>query len=180
MQRVALDRADAARTSFTHVGGTLRLREADPLHRRMLFAGRVLIPWDRWLRDLFGVSPHMGADEHWKIIGARKSPEETSVAQVSKVVLHLDPLLFVWEYLATTLLVALSEPRSIAEEELEVSLVRRCLATTLSAALSEARHHCSIFFYELQEIEQRASHAAALEAKAVDVAKALRQDLYAS
>ncbi|KAL5979399.1 hypothetical protein ACLOJK_019297 [Asimina triloba] len=71
-------------------------------------------------------------------------------------------------------------PVIIAEEELKASLVRRCLATTLSAALSEARHHCSIFFYELQEIEQRASRAAALEAKAVDVAKALRQDLYAS
>ncbi|KAL5977792.1 hypothetical protein ACLOJK_036815 [Asimina triloba] len=64
----------------------------------------------------------MSADKRQKIIGARKCLEEAGVTQVSKVVLRPNPFPFIWECLATSLLAALSEARSRAEEELEASL----------------------------------------------------------
>ncbi|KAL6012753.1 hypothetical protein ACLOJK_003242 [Asimina triloba] len=129
-----------------------------------------LIMRDWWLGDLFGVSPNMSANECRKVIGAGKCPKEMGVAQVFKEVLRPDSLPFVWECLVNTLSVDLFKARSKAEEELEASLERRYAK---GAAEGE---RC--FFYELQEIEWRANRAIALEAKAVDAANVIHQDLY--
>ncbi|KAL5992507.1 hypothetical protein ACLOJK_013426 [Asimina triloba] len=105
----------------------------------------------------FGVSLNLGADECHKIIGAGKNPKETGVTQV-------------FECLVTTLLAAMSEAHSRAEEELEASL-ELCYAEGVAVA-----ERC--FFYELQKMGQRANRTAALEVKAVDAVKVLSQDLY--
>ncbi|KAL5977767.1 hypothetical protein ACLOJK_036775 [Asimina triloba] len=92
-------------------------------------------PAELMLRDLL---PHIWEElrdlERWicfidgcslQIIGAGKCPEEKGVAQVSKEVLHPDPLPSFWECLTTTLSAALSEAQSRVEEEIETPHDRR-------------------------------------------------------
>ncbi|KAL5987361.1 hypothetical protein ACLOJK_038526 [Asimina triloba] len=105
----------------------------------------------------------MDADEHRRI---------TEAGKLSNDILHPDKLPSVWECLTTTFSAALSEARSKTKEELKALLEQRYAKDTVEG---EQR-----FFYELQEMGQRANRTVALEVKAINAAKTLHQDLYAT
>ncbi|KAL5978928.1 hypothetical protein ACLOJK_018823 [Asimina triloba] len=142
---------------------------AELMLRKLLLHFPPLIVRDRWLDDLFKVSPNMVADERRKIVGAVKCPEELSVTQVFKEVLRLDALPSILECLVTTFSTALLEARNKAEEELKTSLVQHYAK---GAIKGERR-----FFYKLQEMDRRANGAATLEAKEMEATEELCQDL---